>query len=181
MKYLRRIILLSIIISLGYYAIKAEFGTHEDGFFSFFSYSALLLLILILILTIYIESFYYKKTKKYYEFISSLIAFSILITILLHIFKISQIENSKSLFKVSSSEQADHVFIFDFKEKNNFVLTEYFRLGRDIYYGKYSTNYDTIKISGIEYNDKSYQFPKFGVIEKDTMIMSNMDTMILSK
>jgi hypothetical protein len=176
-----RIILIILTLGFGVASVNLEIGRQELGLFDELKQIPFVALC---ILTILLAAFDYKafRTKKtFLQFLPTCFALLFLsVTVYKKIIR-NNINNERTVLKVVNQAGAENVLQFDFKKDNNYALTESNLLGRDIYYGKYKKNNDTIYLLTNPYNGEIKTMPKFGIISHDTLFWYMFDTMIIEK
>jgi len=176
-----RVFIILLTIALGIIVVRQEFGPYELGFLSEFNYIPFLLLAILTITSLLVDTAYFKRFKNPYHYLNSAIGLTFC---LLALFKITQrhlIDNSKTILEVTNMPGATNVLRFEFKDTNRFRLTESDLFGQTIFYGRYTKQVDTLKITESNYNGQAIELPKTGLIKIDTVFWNKFDTMLVRK
>lgn len=119
----------------------------------------------------------YREYPKWYQFASTFIGAAMCLVVVGRILYKNSIANDKTLFVVCNRPGADYVVEIEFKEEDNFRLTEYSRMGSTIYFGKYSRDRNQITILRSNYDGES--FPKRGIVKDSLVYWEGFETMQL--
>ncbi|MBS1744799.1 MAG: hypothetical protein JST21_01375 [Bacteroidetes bacterium] len=181
MRTFLRIILIILTLCFGIAAINLEFGRQELGLFDELKQIPFVILCILTILLTIVDYKSFRTTKTFLNFLPTFLAVLFLgVTIYKKIIR-NNINNERTVLKVVNQAGAKNVLEFDFKKDNNYVLTEFNLLGRDVYYGKYKRNSDTVYLLTNSYDGKINTMPKFGIISHDTLFWYKFDTMLIEK
>ena len=181
MTKLLRITLIILTLSFGIASINHEFGRQELGLFDELKQIPFVTLCILTILLAIVDYKYFRIRKTFLNFLPTFLAVLFLgVTIYKKIIR-NNINNEETVIKVVNQAGATNVLEFDFKKNNNYVLTEFNLLGRDVYYGKYKKNSDTIYLLTNSYDGEIKTMPKFGIISHDTLYWYMFDTMIIDQ
>jgi hypothetical protein len=174
-----RILFAVLTIFFGYRAIRTEFGGYETGLFDFARYTNIILVIILTTIAVSLDISSFKNRKKIYYLLPSFIGIASIAVVIFKTLQRSYIDNSKAALQVTNLAGARNIWQFEFKENGRFKLTDVHLLGQTLYYGKYQMSVDTIKIKSSNYNGDAKNFPKQGVIRKDTVFWIGSDTMLI--
>ena len=181
MRTFLRIILIILTLCFGIASIKHEFGRQEFGLFDEFKQIPFVTLCILTILLAIVDYKFFRTRTSFLNFLPTFLALLFLgVTVYKKIIR-SNIDNERTFLKVVNQAGATNVLEFDFKKNNNYVLTEFNLLGRDVYYGKYKRHSDTIYLLTNSYDGEIKRMPKFGIISHDTLFWYMFDTMIIEK
>lgn len=176
-----RIILTILTLFFGIASINHELGRQELGLFEELKQIPFVTLFILTILLVVIDYKSFRTRKTFLNFLPTFLAVLFLgVTIYKKIEK-NAIASERTVLKVVNQAGAKNVLEFDFKEGNNYVLTESNLLGRNVYYGKYKRNSDTIYLLKNLYGGEINAMPKFGIISHDTLFWYMFDTMIIDQ
>ena len=90
-------------------------------------------------------------------------------------FKRSWTESKKLL--ASTKSDSENVLSMQFKENGYLRIEQIFRLGQNIYYGRYYRDKDTLAITQTNYESFAQKLPLKGVIDSNWIVWNNSDTM----
>ena len=172
-----------IILTLcfGIASINHEFGRQELGLFDELKQIPFIALCILTILLAIIDYKCFRTSKTFLNFLPTFLALLLLsVTVYKKIIR-TNIDNEKTFLKVVNQAGAKNVLEFDFKKNNNYVLTEVNLLGRDVYYGTYKKNGETIYLLTNSYDGEIKTMPRFGKISHDTLFWHKFDTMLIKK
>lgn len=176
-----RTLLIILLIVFGIASVNHEFGRQELGLFDEIKQIPFIALCILTILLAILDYKFFKTSKTFLNFLPTLLAVLFLsVTVYKKIIR-SNIDNERTFLKIVNQAGAKNVLEFDFKKNNNYVLTEFNLLGRDVYYGKYKRNSDTIYLLTNSYDGEIKTMPKFGIISHDTLFWYRFDTMLIEK
>ena len=181
MKLFSRIPIGLLLLFFGYQALKKEFEGYSFGVFDEFNYVPLGIVVFLTFINLRLDYSNFKADKKIYEYSISFFALTICFILLCKIKQRISIDRSKSILKVVNKQHAKNVWQFDFKENENFILTDSNMLGYTIFYGKYKIQGDTLQIIESNYKGEVKEFPKMGFIKGDTVIWNEFDEMLIDK
>ena len=156
-----RIILIILTLGFGIASINFEFGQQEFGLFDELNQIPFVTLCILTILLAIVDYKSFRKRKTFLNFLPTFLGILFLGVTIYKKIAGSIIDNEKTVLKVVNQAGAQNVLQFDFKKGNNYVLTEFNLLGRDVYYGKYRRNRDTIYLLTNSYNGEIKSMPKF--------------------
>ena len=181
MKIGLRLILAVLIVFVGVRSILQELKGHELGLFSEFQYLPFLFLAILTIIAFFFDTRHFKVDKKIYRLVPSFVGLLFCIIVIARMMHRNSIENSLTILKASSKAGATDVQTFDFQEQGNLQITEYYKFGQTVYYGKYLKLNDTLKVLNSNYAGFAKDFPKVGLMKNDTLYWNNGDYMLVDK
>ena len=181
MKLFSRIPIGLLLLFFGYQALKKEFEGYSFGVFDEFNYVPLGIVVFLTFINLRLDYSNFKADKKIYEYSISFFALTICFILFCKIIQRISIDRSKSILKVVNKQHAKNVWQFNFKENENFILTDRNMLGYTIFYGKYKIQGDTLKIIESNYRGDVKEFPKMGIIKGDTVLWNEFDEMLIEK
>jgi hypothetical protein len=174
-----RILFAVLIIFFGYLAFRTELGGYETGLFDFARYTNIILVVILTTIALSLDISSFKRHKKIYYLLPSFIGIITIAAVIFKTLQRSYIDNSKTILEVTHKVPARNDWTFEFKENGYFKLTDNNLLGQTLYYGRYQISVDRIEIKSSNYDGNEKNFPKQGIIRKDTVFWNGSDTMLI--
>ena len=181
MKTTLRIILTILTLGFGVASINHEIGRQELGLFDQLKQIPFVTLCILTMLLAIVDFKSFRTSRTFLNFIPTFLAVLFLSVTIYKKIERNAIASERTVLKVVNQAGAKNVLQFDFKEHDNYVLTESNLLGRDVYYGKYKKNGDTIYLLTNPYDGEIKTMPEFGIISHDTLFWYMFDTMIIDQ
>ncbi|MES2849980.1 MAG: hypothetical protein V4685_13050 [Bacteroidota bacterium] len=181
MKPVYRIILFILICWFGYNAFRQTLEAQQSGLFNVFQHFNLIILVILSIAAIASDIVSYRSYSKLFQFYSSIVAVFICTIIFFRLYTFNKIERSMTLYEFSSKAGSENTLSLQFKENGYLRIEEFFRLGQNIYYGKYYRSNDSFVITQTNYERISQKLPGSAVWRSDYLIFNEKDTFHLEK
>lgn len=176
-----RILIGFVIILVGLRAVKNIFEGQEFGVINELYYFPFAILFIGTLTALYLDTIYFKKTKKKSQYLSSFMGIILCGIVIFKFLQYSVISQTETVLKVTNLPGASNVLAFEFKTDGNFKLTEYNLFGKTEYYGKYVKSDDTLSIEKSNYKGEIKNFPKKGIIKNEKVNWINFDTMVINE
>lgn len=181
MKTIYRIILFVFICWFGYSVFRKTLGPQESGLLDVLHYFDLIILIILSIIAMVADVVAYRAYPKPYQFYSSIVGLFLCMLVFFRLATFNNIQHASVLFKATTKAQSDNTLLVKFKENEYLQIEEFHMLGRNIYYGKYNKNKDTVIIIQTNYERFADKLPLYGILHEELLIWKNGDTMLIEK
>jgi hypothetical protein len=175
-----RFILFALILYFGISALKIEFSVLQIGLFDVFNDIPFVTLSLVTVAVVFTDAKFFAKTRKWYEFTSSVLGLVFIGIVLKGKVERYAINTSPGILFLQHIPGNYPVFSLELKKNGCFKLHDANMFGETIYYGDYKRSGDSIYLVRYKSEDKD-QLPRTGFIRGDTVSWNDSIIMTIAE